>query len=156
MYTGSGTNAELGGMSRIDSYKPDSTSLPRFVKQAFADEYTLSHRGVLAWMPIPKTALVPRVRGRILALEATFTVLLHNCRPAITNMYYSHLLIWQRDQVKYGPLCSHLSFREAIRGGLDLTPKELAISAAVRRERSAERAPFEEPETSSEGARGRS
>ncbi|PSK57848.1 ATP synthase subunit beta, mitochondrial [Elsinoe australis] len=132
LYFGSGTEQYDGAEKRVDSYKDDNKSLPRFMLKAIKDGYTIAHKGLLCWTPLPTPGLVPRVRGRFLAFEAVFTMLFHGCIPFITDPWIEHLLLWARDSVEWGPLCSHLSLNEAIRGGLDLTPEELEINAAIR------------------------
>lgn len=132
LYFGSGTEQYDGAEKRVDSYHDDSKSLPRFMGKAIKDGYTIAHKGLLCWTPLPTPGLVPRVRGRFLAFEAAFTMLFHGCIPFITDPWIEHLLLWARDSVEWGPLCSHLSLNEAIRGGLKLTPEELEINAAIR------------------------
>lgn len=138
LYIGSGTSSLNGVASRLHYYKPGASNLPRFVKQAFEDNYHISHRGVLCWSPTPTIGLVPRVRARFLALEAMFTIMFHACIAAITDMYLRHLYIWRRDTVEWKPLCSHLSLKEAIRGGFTLSKEELEAVAAIRAARATE------------------
>lgn len=92
---GSGTNSLYGVRSRLANYN-QRTLLPRFIDPAFRASYTITHRGLLCWAPIPSVTLVPSARLCFLALEAVFCILfLHSSRLAVlgTNMfYYSHPL----------------------------------------------------------------
>lgn len=138
LYIGSGTEAEYGVSARLLDYKPNSSGLlSRYVRQAFNRGYHLAHSGLLCWTPLPSAGLVPRVRARLLALEALFTCLFHAAFQAVTDQYYEHLLLWERLTVEWEPLCTHLPLREAIRGNLDLSAEELEIVAAIRTERRA-------------------
>lgn len=132
VYVGSGTDAKKGVLSRLAQYFPGSTVLPRFVRQAFEQGYHIAHHGLLCWTPLPRPGLVPRVRARFLALEALFTALFHAAIPAITDMYFAHLLLWERITAEWEPLCSHLPLSEGVRGDLAMSAEELEIVAAAR------------------------
>ena len=47
--------------------------VPKYVEKSLNDGYTLVHKGILCWTPIPSAALVPILRTLIVTLEATFT-----------------------------------------------------------------------------------
>lgn len=137
LYIGSGTDATNGVTTRMGSYRR-GLNLPRLVKIAVDKGYHVSHVGLFCWTPLPPTGIVPRARAFFLALEATFTVLLHACIAMITNSSFEHLLLWSRSSVEWEPLCSHLSLIEAVRGDLTLTAEELEIAAARRTARAKE------------------
>jgi hypothetical protein len=130
LYIGSGTSTSRGVRGRMQSYHAGNPDLPRFVAAAVKKGYHFSRIGLLCWTPMTSTGLAPRVKGRIVAVEATFAAVFHAYVPAITDAYYNHLLLWPRDQVAWGYLYSHSAFREGIRGNLDLTSEELEIIAA--------------------------
>lgn len=138
LYIGSGTNAESGVLTRISSYRADSSTLPRFVKQAFSNGYELYHIGLLCWTPLPSPGLIPKARGLILALEALMTFIFHAGIPKITDSYISNFLLWPRDTVVWEPLCSHTCLREGIRGDLELSEEQLELAAELRKSRSRE------------------
>jgi hypothetical protein len=140
VYIGSGTNADLGVRARMRSYAPGRSGLPRFVQLRFGQGYHVSHIGLLCYTPLPSPGLAPRVQARILLVEATMTVTFHAAYAAVTDSWFSDLLFWPREKVLWKPLCSHLPFKEAVRGNLDLSPEELEIIAALRTSRLAERA----------------
>ena len=131
LYIGSGTDSNLGVISRTASYT-QARSLPRFMKRALDNGYHVAHVGLLCWTPMPPPGIQPRARALFLALEATFTVLLHACIPMITDDDAQHLLLWPRDSVTWEPVCSHLSLREALRGDLTMSPEELETAAVHR------------------------
>ncbi|KAL8636686.1 MAG: hypothetical protein Q9226_009224, partial [Calogaya cf. arnoldii] len=139
LYIGSGTNAEGGVLVRLPNYFASSSQLPRFVKKAFADGYEAQHIGLLFWTPLPSSGLVPKVRGRILAMEALMTFIFHAGISNITDSYISDFLLWPREAVDWEPLCSHSPLKEAIRGGLELSEQELELAAQIRKARSKER-----------------
>lgn len=58
---GSGTNSLYGVRSRLANYN-QHTLLPRFIDLAFRASYTITHRGLLCWAPIPSVTLVPSAR----------------------------------------------------------------------------------------------
>ncbi|CAN9367521.1 unnamed protein product [Alternaria alternata] len=132
LYIGSGTNGTYGVTTRLSQYKPGGSMLPRFVKRAFEQGYHIAHRGLICLTPLPTPGLAPRVRARFLGLEALFACLFFATVPAITDMYFEHLLLWKRDQVTWKPLCSHLPLNEKIPGDLEMGFEELEIVAAMR------------------------
>ncbi|KAL8742197.1 MAG: hypothetical protein Q9184_008291, partial [Pyrenodesmia sp. 2 TL-2023] len=140
LYIGSGTNAEAGVLVRLPHYHANYSLLPRFVKKAFANGYEAQHIGLLCWTPLPSPGLVPKVRGRIMAMEALMTYIFHAGFSMITDTYISDFLLWSREAVDWEPLCSHSPLKEAIRGGLELSQQELELAAQIRKARSKERA----------------
>ncbi|KAI4242723.1 MAG: hypothetical protein L6R42_010929 [Xanthoria sp. 1 TBL-2021] len=132
LYIGSGTNAEGGVLVRLPHYRANSPHLPRHVKKAFADGYEVQHIGLLFWTPLPSSGLVPKIRGRILAMEALMTCIFHASFAMITDSYISDFLLWPRDAVVWEPICSHSPLKEAIRGGIELSEQEVELAAQIR------------------------
>jgi len=136
LYIGSGTSTSKGVRGRMQSYHHAETyNLPRFVAVAVKKGYQFSHIGLLCRVPMSSAGLAPRVKARIVAVEATFAAIFHACMPMITDSCHDHLLLWPRDQVAWGYLCSHSPLKEGIQGNLDLTSEELEIIAATVSER---------------------
>lgn len=135
LYCGSGTGSVGGVRNRLNDYRPGSAHLPRFVRKAFEDGFTLAHSGLFCWTPLPPDGLVARLRARFLLLEALFTLFFHACIPMSTDVYVEAFVRWPRQDVPWAPLCSHLSLREALRGGIELSVEQLEIVTAVRRAR---------------------
>ncbi len=75
---GSSTDAEHGIATRIENYRKGS-ALPKYVKIAITQGYSIDHIDLLFWTPMPTAGLVPKLRGRILALEACFAFVFHAC-----------------------------------------------------------------------------
>ncbi|KAG5793784.1 hypothetical protein H9Q69_007177 [Fusarium xylarioides] len=138
LYCGSGTDAAHGVRSRIESYNPNAKALPTFVDQAFKDGFTLKHSGLVCWTPMPDDGFTARLRARLLLLEGYFTFIFHASRPCSSDFYFAKWEIWPQATASWHPLCSHLPFGEAIRGGIHLPPDILAENTAVRRERAHE------------------
>jgi hypothetical protein len=72
IYIGSGTDAHSGVSARLAMYD-NEVQLPRHVAKALNDGYSITHKGILCWIPIPSPANVPLHRVFIMLLEATFT-----------------------------------------------------------------------------------
>ncbi|KAJ4369769.1 hypothetical protein N0V83_005533 [Neocucurbitaria cava] len=138
VYIGSGTDAIQGVSARLPHYVPGCAAAPRFVRHAFRKGYHVAHRGLLCWTPLPNAGLVPRVRARFLALEALFTCLFFAAYAAVTDQYHEHLLRWEREAVEWGPLCSHISLKEDIKGDIYLSAEEVEIVAALRKKHRAQ------------------
>jgi hypothetical protein len=133
IYIGSGSHAVHGVGIRLLQHKPGCSTAARFVLQAFKQGYHISHRGLLCWTPLPTPGLVPRVRARILAVEALFTCLFFAAFAATTDSYFKDLLLWERDTATWKPLCSHLPLAERIEGDIRMTAEELELVAALRK-----------------------
>ena len=132
VYIGSGTEADYGVLRRSRCYYPESTTLPHFVKLAFEDGYHIASFGLLCWTPIPSAGLVPRVRARVLCVEALFTCLFLAAFAKVTDVYFGHLLLWERASVTWKPLCSHSPLKEKIIGDIHMSEEELELISALR------------------------
>jgi hypothetical protein len=139
IYIGSGTNSDYGVSARANCYYPGCPTLPHYVKLAFQQGYHIAHIGLLCWSHLPTPGLVPRVRARFLCVEALFTCLFHAAIPKSTDVYYDHLLLWERASVTCQPLCSHLPLSEKIMGDIEMSEEELEIVAALKKAAAARR-----------------
>jgi hypothetical protein len=136
LYVGSGTSRDQGVEERLASYKAtESLKLPRFVQQAFKNGFTLAHIGFLCWTPLPPDGLVPRLRARFLLLESLFTIAFNASFVSSADFYVQRFIRWSRESTSWNPLCSHLPLTERIRGGIDLSPEEVAALEVVRKAR---------------------
>lgn len=133
IYIGSATGVLGGGCVLRAAHYRDKTNgvLPAFVRRAYDEGSELVHIGILCWCPIPRPALVPRVRLLFLALEAVFTCLFFACRRQVSDSAWAHLFPWKRAMVSWRPLCTHLSLIEGSRE-LELTSEQLEEAAAMR------------------------
>lgn len=138
LYTGSGTNAERGLIARAAHYKNKTHhSLGRLVRQAYDEGCELQHIGMLCWTKIPQPTQVPRARLLFLCLEACFTCLFYTCTYTRLEPLWTSFTPWTRESVTWGPLCSHIPFREGVGQSLNLTPQQLQDLAAARTVRDA-------------------
>ncbi|KAK5050099.1 hypothetical protein LTR84_004219 [Exophiala bonariae] len=133
------SETEGGLISRTKHYKPNDPKMPRHVKLKMDQGYDIASVGLLCSSPIPPPGLQARAIGLFLLLEAVFCTIFHGKFEMITDQYYEHILLWQRDDVSWLPLCSHLSLKQHVRGDLSLTPEELEIQAAIREARDKQR-----------------
>jgi len=131
LYIGSGTDAENGVLKRCNDYVK-GIHLPRHVELALRDGFTIQHIGLLCSTPLPSAGLVPKVRGRVLALEAAFAFIFHACFANSSYSIIQHLQLWPREAVEWAPLCSRLPLQEAIRGGLELSQEDLELANMLR------------------------
>jgi hypothetical protein len=73
VYIGSGTAQRAGYWSRLAHYTPGHNLCPQGVQEAFDEGYTIKHRGRVCWSDtISEAGWAPRVRARLLLLEAMF------------------------------------------------------------------------------------
>lgn len=135
IYMGSGTEATRGVASRFYRYD-NGTSLPVHVEEALDDGYTIVHKGLICWVPIPDVGVRHAVVALFLALEATFSIILWAMKSRTKDYGMPHLCPWSLDDMEYDGLCSHSSLAECIRGGrreqrtATLTPEEIAAEEA--------------------------
>jgi hypothetical protein len=131
---GSGTNAASGCTARTVHYH-DKTNrhLPRFVRQAYDNGYTLSHIGMLCWAPLPQAAMVPRARLFFLCLEALFTCLFYTSFASVLDVLWTHLMPWTRDSISWEPLNSHSPLKEGVGASLNFSPEQLESIVARRK-----------------------
>lgn len=132
LYVGSGTNALDSVKARFASYT-NLTSLPELIDNALKEGYSITSRGMLCWVDLPPPHLVPRLRARMLALEAVLTIVFYACRKTIMDdLFIPDFFIWQRQDVSWDPACTHLSLSKGVRGDLQLSDEELTLAAAAR------------------------
>jgi hypothetical protein len=133
---GSGTNSSWGASTRMTHYKDKKhQSLPRFVRQAYDNGWSLAHMGCLAWGSIPPASAVPRGRVRYVAQEALWTNIFFTGNVSIMDPLWVHLMPWKRDQVEWDWLNSHTPLNESPEGDMNLSPAELAVLDDKRKTR---------------------
>lgn len=131
-YVGSGTDADNGVDSRLTSYDKEER-LPQYVEDALKKGYTIVHKGLLCWIPLPSAGKVPVYRLLIVALEATFAYIFWAMRtPNFGDYGMSHMCPWDRRALEYDGLCSHCALNEGIRGDFDLTEEQLEVLAVEK------------------------
>jgi len=134
IYVGTGNDARDGVCSGLQCYK-GGRDLPRFVRLAFEDGYTITASGLLCWTDLPTPSLVPRLNARFELIEAVFTILLRGAYPAASDFYIEGFYLWKGQAVCWGHLCSHLSLTEHVRVDVDLTSQQLDEIAEARLQR---------------------
>jgi hypothetical protein len=72
VYIGSGTDAREGVRGRFRQYDSE-LNIGASVRKALQNGYTIVHRGLICWAPLPSAAQVPQLRTLFLAIEAAFT-----------------------------------------------------------------------------------
>lgn len=134
LYIGSGTQAKRGLLARLSQYDY-GTSLSRLLRKRMADEYEITYKGILCWLPIPSADSVPRLRLLAIALEAILSFLFWTVKSRKKNYNMGSCCPWLRDSFTYPGLCTHNTLLESVLGDLGLPGEELKIVATVREER---------------------
>lgn len=106
IYVGSGTNSEKGVSARFWGYH-DGVAIPIYVQKALDEGYTIVHKGLLCWMPLPADEDIIKSRRLILALEAAFTFALWAIRVVNADFGMAGMLQWVRSTLEYDGLASH-------------------------------------------------
>ncbi len=138
-YIGIGTDSRSGVSTRLGQYHRGE-SLPKFVKRALDDGYTMSHKGLLCWSPIPPAAKRVLLRTLFLAIESAFTLYLWPMVSRTKDYGMPHLCPWKIDTLEYDGCCSHFSLLEgAYDANEDLTPEQINALDAERKLRDSRR-----------------
>jgi hypothetical protein len=93
IYIGSGTNSVRGLVARMYCYTSGKV-LHRFVKLALDDGYQIFHKGLLFWTPMPTAMMRIPVRVLIVAIEATFSIVLWAMKSRTKDYGMPHLCPW--------------------------------------------------------------
>lgn len=124
IYTGSGTDAKDGAVVRLRCYDR-RTHLPIYVDAALKNGYTITHKGILCWIPCPGLLLQFMYRLIFVALEATFSFVFWTMRCSTEYGFrMAELCPWSRESLEYDGACGHSALMETPRGDPDLTPEQ--------------------------------
>jgi hypothetical protein len=125
IYVGSGTGFASGVWTRIMDYIRGS-QLPVLVKQAQKDGYTITHKGLLVWSPIPLPAAKPETRLLFVSFEAVFHFVFWSMVSKTSEKGYHmrSLCPWSMDSIQYDGCNTHNPFDEHPFGDFDLSPEE--------------------------------
>lgn len=137
LYIGSGTQAQRGVGARLQHYDLGFHT-PSGVKAAVDDAYTITHKGLLCWIPLPPAASVPINRLLFVALEATFAYMVWAMKPDTGDYGMPHPLhtcLWDRTTFEYDGCCSHCCLSEAVLGEFDVPAEELEAQAIEKEQR---------------------
>ncbi|CAK7210495.1 carbamoyl-phosphate synthase (glutamine-hydrolyzing) cpa2 [Sporothrix bragantina] len=91
IYIGSGTSSR-GLNARFKEYDVGK-NIPRFVASSVKDGYTITHRTLLCWCPVPHENVAPRARLRFVAVEALFCLLFHASAATVMDDIWSDLCV---------------------------------------------------------------
>ena len=144
LYVGSGTDSVDGVASRFRRYRIDR-QWSNFNLRAIQDGYTVTHMGLLCWIPIPDPKSIPITRLFVKALEGTLSFLFWAMRTpeksgaAYTDYNMTHRCLWRIEDLDWDGLCSHTSFLEGNKGDFELTEEQLIahVEEYARRHREA-------------------
>lgn len=139
IYVGSGTESVGGVSKRLQQYDAKSF-LPRYVELALDDGYLITHKGLLAWIPLPTVTARFPMRVLMMAIEAMFSLVLWAMKSRDKDYGMPHLCRWSIESLDYEGLCSHVALNEGIVGESDnFTPEELLALEAVRLENASQK-----------------
>ncbi|KAK6379798.1 carbamoyl-phosphate synthase (glutamine-hydrolyzing) cpa2 [Exophiala oligosperma] len=125
VYIGSGTNKNGSAIVRLNQY--DALKyLPSRVAAKLDEGFSIVHKGLLCWRPMPPVRYIPIWRLLFVALEAALAFIFWTMySPKGGDWGCLHLCLWDRDTLEYDGLCSHPAVNETIRGEFDLTEEQL-------------------------------
>jgi hypothetical protein len=124
LYIGSATASKRGVRSRFGEYN-SKKHLGKNVREALRNGYTIRHKALLAWCPIPRASKIPTYRTVVIALEAVFACYFWAMARCDHDYGFNHLCPWPLDSFTYNGTCSHNPFKEAIPGDIKLSEEEL-------------------------------
>ena len=120
LYIGSATNQKGMHLRREVYKKPDDKRLPSLIAPAFEAGYDIEHTGLLCWVGTSVVSKCLRTRARFIALEALFCGVFFACVKEQTDaaVFKSTIspIVWSRQEVNHGPLCSYLPLYERLNG----------------------------------------
>lgn len=131
LYIGSGTSKLAGVKGRFKQYD-DGFLVPEYVESSLEEGYSMTHKGLLCWLPSPKPADVPFCRLIMLVLEATFAYMFWAMKAKAGDYGMGHIRLWHHTSLEYDGLCSHCCLNEGITANFDLSPEELEEHAVER------------------------
>ncbi|KAL2030755.1 hypothetical protein VTO58DRAFT_108109 [Aureobasidium pullulans] len=135
IYVGSATDKKKGAKRRFQTYDDLAPgTLPVYVQQAIDDGYTITHKGLLCWSPIPEPSVRYVLRCLYLVIEAAFAVVLWAMKSRTKDYGLPHLCSWDTyDIIPYNGCCSHSSLTESPKGQTDgLTSEQIdALEASL-------------------------
>ena len=132
VYVGSGTSLYNGIRSRFYQYDRGE-QLPIYVAAALEDGYTIVHKGLFLWAPLPSKVNGTKVRVAFYAMEATLSFLFWAMRSDHKDYGMAACCYWPRDSFSYRGLCSHNALIDTVVGDFGFSDEQLeAMAAAVK------------------------
>lgn len=135
IYIGSGTDSRNSVSSRFRCYDRRD-GLPMYVEKALKNGYTITHKGLLCWSPIPAVGTRYPIVALFLTLEALFAIVFWAMKSRTKDYGMPHLCPWPIETLGYDGACSHTALAEGIRGQLDgLTAEQIAAKEVEMNDR---------------------
>lgn len=127
IYVGCGTDFRHGVKVRLQHYKPNSNKLPKLVKKAMGDGWSITHKGLLYWTDLPRPKKRFSSRSLFLILECVFALAFWAMASRTKTYCMPNLLSWDIESLDYDGCCTHTSLHEMIPGEEDgLSPEQVA------------------------------
>jgi hypothetical protein len=120
LYIGSGCHSTTGVASRMQFYDrrvrigKSKSGVPQYVEASLQEGFCITHKGFLAWCPLPRPAFQYFVHAFFLVLECTFTLVFWAMKSRTKDYYMPRLCPWPIDSFTYDGLCSHFSINEGL------------------------------------------
>lgn len=135
-YLGTSTHTFLGLPSRWKDYD-DQVILPRYVKEALDEGYTITHKGLICWCPIPPPSTRFSVRALFLILETVFSIVFWAMFSKTNDYRMPRMCPWPIDKLEYDDCCSHAAIGEGLRlgGAQGLFPDQIEAYDALKKKR---------------------
>lgn len=126
IYIGSATGSARGVLSRFYEYDNKMT-LPAFIQSAFRDGFTISHKGLLCWAPIPPAVVRFPVRALFVLMEGVLSFVLWAMVSRTKDYAMPHFCPWEIEALDYDGCCNHNPLTERITGWAEgLTLEQIA------------------------------
>lgn len=139
VYTGIGTEKRSGVCTRVGQYSR-GMNIPIYVQRALNDGYTISHKGLLCWSPLPAAANRYRLRALYLVAEAAFSLYFWTMVSRTKDYGMPRLCPWSLDTMEYDGCCGHVSLTEKIHDAFEnLTHEQIGSIDAERKLRNSRR-----------------
>jgi hypothetical protein len=139
VYIGCGTESRSGVCTRIGQYNRGE-NLATYVQRALDDGYTISHKELLCWSPLPTAAERYRLRALYLVAEAAFSLYFWTMVSRKKDYGMPRLYPWSLDTLEYDGCCGHVSLTEKVQDTHEnLTPEQIDIVDSERKLRNSRR-----------------
>lgn len=133
LYIGIGTNEYKGVKGRMDEYDSynsktfvsTNNSCPSNVRKSLNNGYSIVHKGLLCWAPIPRARDVPRFRVLFYGLEAVFAYGFWALHSKTMDVEIMSCCPWDPEEFTYDGGCSHNPLKDPIKARFDLTADQL-------------------------------
>jgi hypothetical protein len=133
VYIGCGTESRSGVCTRIGQYNKGE-NLAMYVQRALDDGYTISHKGLLCWSPLPTAAERYRLRALYLVAEAAFSLYFWTMVSRKKDYGMPRLCPWSLDTLEYDGCCGYVSLTEKVQDTHENpTPEQIDVDDSERK-----------------------